>query len=121
MTFLGTLNFPHLVERSATNEVFKFGDDGRSPAYWRYKIPSMCFGKPVFIWVSVVDVKGLRLLLGKDYLRGLGCRIDFFKDLFDSWRSGLRSKPLMELKQGHCRMGLHDTKFEIPAGVTTKL
>ena len=58
-------------------ENFKFGNGGVLPSATRYRLPAVVSGNLVLIWVSSGPVSSLGLLLGRDFLDGLGGVLDF--------------------------------------------
>lgn len=75
---------PHFIKNLITstpeNEVFRFGNGGCTTSFKRYRIPMMIGDVSLCVWISVVDVPGLGLLLGRDFLDSWGCDFVFQKD-----------------------------------------
>ena len=96
----------HLVSWVSEREYFRFGDGGRLCSERRFRIPAAVEGTPIAIQVSVVQSSTLGALLGKDFIKVLGMKIDFESDYFDSVRLGLCGIPLSELQAGHYKLPL---------------
>ena len=100
-------------------ETFRFGSGHRLVSTLRCRVPISVRGVPLYVWCSTVDSPTLGLLLGKDFLRGVGLRLDFMDGLGDFSRfssTALSGVSLQEL-QGE---GL-DTELPDLSGAYSKL
>ena len=68
-----------LVITAQEEELFRFGNGGTQRSSVRYRLPMMVGGNLVAVWVSVVKVPSLGLLLGRDFLDGIGAVVSFTK------------------------------------------
>ncbi|CAL1166460.1 unnamed protein product [Cladocopium goreaui] len=68
-----------LLMTAEENEMFRFGNGGTQTSRIRYRLPMMIGDNLVLVWVSVVKVPSLGLLLGRDFLDGIGAVISFTK------------------------------------------
>jgi hypothetical protein len=68
-----------LVTTAQEEELFRFGNGGTQRSSVRYRLPMMVGGNLVAVWVSVVKVPSLGLLLGRDFLDGIGAVVSFTK------------------------------------------
>ena len=68
-----------LLMTTEENEMFRFGNGGTQTSRIRYRLPMMIGDNLVLVWVSVVKVPSLGLLLGRDFLDGIGAVISFTK------------------------------------------
>ena len=68
-----------LVITVQEEELFRFGNGGTQRSSVRYRLPMMVGGNLVAVWVSVVKVPSLGLLLGRDFLDGIGAVVSFTK------------------------------------------
>ena len=59
------------------NETFKLGTDGTKASLQRRRLPITVGGSVVCVWTSVVEVRSLGLLLGRDFLEAVGGAISF--------------------------------------------
>ena len=68
-----------IVATAEENELFRFGNGGTQRSSVRYRLPVMVGNNLLAVWVSVVKVPSLGLLLGRDFLDGIGAVISFTK------------------------------------------
>ena len=66
-------------DRHGPDELFRFGNGGTQRSNVRYRLPMMVGNNLVAVWVSVVKVPSLGLLLGRDFLDGIGAVVSFTK------------------------------------------
>ena len=91
---------PYLKSESE-RETFKFGNDGTKVSFQREKLPMMVGGTLVFVWTSVVEVKTLGLLLGRDFLEAIGGVISFTRRALRADHLDGKRIPLRQLVAGH--------------------
>ncbi|CAE7229821.1 pol [Symbiodinium sp. CCMP2592] len=60
------------TEIEIENETFKFGNDGTKASLERHRLPITVGDSVVCVWTSVVEVRSLGLLLGRDFLEAIG-------------------------------------------------
>ena len=61
------------------HETFRFGNGGTKVSLQRWRLPIVIGGRVVSFWTSVVDVRSLGLLLGRDFLEAVGADISFMR------------------------------------------
>lgn len=102
-------------------ETFRFGSGHRLVSTLRCRMPLCVRGVPLYVWCSTVDSPTLGLLLGKDFLRGVGLRLDYMGGLGDFRRFGspaLSGISLKEMQGGHYALPLSLETFSAPTGAS---
>ena len=66
-----------LIQTVEEDELFRFGNGGTQRSTIRYRLPMMVGSSLVLVWVSIVPVASLGLLLGRDFLSGIGAVLSF--------------------------------------------
>ena len=102
-----------LVQQQPEEEVFRFGNGGVQRSFHRVRIPMMVGNDLVLTWVSVVPVPSLGLLLGRDWLDGVGCVLSFSKKVMRADHLSGRLIHLQQLLAGHFALQL--VPFEWPS------
>ena len=95
-----------LVSVQPEEEVFKFGNGGVQVSRRRIRIPMMVGEDLVLAWVSVVPVPSLGLLLGRDFLDGIGCVLSFAKKKMRADHLSGRLVSLKQIVAGHFALRL---------------
>ena len=66
-----------LIQTVEEDELFRFGNGGTQRSTVRYRLPMMVGSTLILVWVSIVPVASLGLLLGRDFLSGIGAVLSF--------------------------------------------
>ena len=100
----------NLIREVPESEAFRFGNGSSTPSFARWRLPALLDQKIFLFWVSVVDVRTLGLLLGRDLMEALGIRLDFERKLLDCRRLGVHDFSLEQMRAGHFMLPLlpHD-------------
>ena len=104
----------NLVEKEPEEEVFRFGDGGVQVSTYRYRVPMMVGSDLVLTWVSVVPVPSLGLLLGRDWLDGIGCNLSFAKKVMRADHLSGKLIPLHQILAGHFALALLPSSWPSP-------
>ena len=103
-----------LVSRSQEQETFKFGDGGTQKSSVRIRLPMVVGTDLVLTWVSIIPVGSLGLLLGRDWLDGVGCVLSFSKRVMRADHLSGHHIPLKQLAAGHFALRLIPSEWPIP-------
>ena len=90
-----------LVATEVEKETFKFGNDGTKASRERHRLPMVVGGSLILVWASVVEVDGLGLLLGRDFLEAIGGVISFTRRALRADYLDAKRIPLKQLTAGH--------------------
>eukprot|EP00439_Symbiodinium_sp_Y106_P055911 s2181_g7.t2 len=105
-----------LLATEAEKETFKFGNDGTKASMERYRIPVTIGDTVVCVWTSVVEVRSLGLLLGRDFLEAIGGVISFTRRALRADHLDCRRIPLRQLSAGHFYLELLPKDFSEDLG-----
>ena len=104
----------NLVERCPEQETFRFGDGGTQKSSFRFRLPMVVGPDLVLTWASIIPVKSLGLLLGRDWLDGIGCVLSFAKRIMRADHLSGHHIPLKQLAAGHFALRLIPSEWPIP-------
>ena len=100
-----------LVKREGEHEMFRFGNGGVQRSFERWRLPMVV----ILFWTSVVDVPSLGLLLGRDFLTGVGGVLSFTQRLLRCDHLGSALVPLRQMAAGHFLLELIPACWPRPA------
>ena len=103
-----------LVERCPEQEIFRFGDGGTQKSSVRFRLPIVVGPDLVLTWVSIIPVGSLGLLLGRDWLDGIGCVLSFAKKIMRADHLSGHHIPLKQLSAGHFALRLIPSEWPSP-------
>ena len=95
-----------LVKWEPECEVFRFGNGGTQESSKRWRLPIVVGKCLVCVWVSVVPVPSLGLLLGRDFLDGIGAVLSFARKLLRADHLDGTLISLRQLVAGHFALQL---------------
>ena len=95
-----------LITNAAEHEVFRFGNGGTQESSKRWRLLIVVGKCLVCIWVSVVPAPSLGLLLGRDFLDGIGAVLSFARKLLRADHLDGSLIPLCQLMAGHFALQL---------------
>ena len=90
-----------LVKRESESELFRFGNGGVQHSYERWRLPMVVGDQLILLWTSVVGVPSLGLLLGRDFLDGIGAVLSFSQRLLRCDHLNNLVVPLRQMAAGH--------------------
>ena len=90
-----------LVKREDEVEMFRFGNGGVQKSVERWRLPMMVGNTLFCFWTSVVRVPSLGLLLGRDFLDGIGAVLSFTQRLLRCDHLQSTVVPLRQMSAGH--------------------
>ena len=108
----------NLIDQKPEEEVFKFGNGGVQQSKWRVRVPMMVGSDMVVTWVSVVPVPSLGLLLGRDFLDGIGCVLSFAKKKMRADHLNGELVPLRQVQAGHFALQLIPNRWPTPGALS---
>ena len=103
-----------LIQTVEEDELFRFGNGGTQRSTIRYRLPMMVGSSMVLVWVSIVPVASLGLLLGRDFLSGIGAVLSFGRRKL---RADLVNGEMIDLGQltaGHFCLSLQPATWPCP-------
>ena len=103
-----------LVTTIEEDELFRFGNGGAQKSNVRYRLPMALGSTLVLVWVSIVPVPSLGLLLGRDFLSGIGAVLSFSRKKL---RADLVNGEMLDLGQlaaGHFSLPLQPSMWPRP-------
>ena len=106
-----------LVKKEPEEEIFRFGDGGVQTSQFRYRIPMVVGNDLILTWVSVVPVASLGLLLGRDWLDGIGCVLSFAKKVMRADHLSGKIIPLHQILAGHFAASLIPSQWPSPGAL----
>ena len=99
-----------LVLQVPEDELFRFGNGGAKKSNVRYRLPMMVGSTLIVVWVSIVPVASLGLLLGRDFLSGIGAVMSFArKKLRADLVNGGELLDMGQLAAGHFTLPMRPT------------
>ena len=104
-----------LVKREGEHEMFRFGNGGVQRSFERWRLPMVVGQTLILFWTSVVDVPSLGLLLGRDFLTGVGGVLSFTQRLLRCDHLGSALVPLRQMAAGHFLLELIPACWPRPA------
>lgn len=90
-----------LLKREEEVELFRFGNGGVQKSVERWRLPMMIGDTLFCFWTSVVRVPSLGLLLGRDFLDGIGAVLSFTQRLLRCDHLQSTVVPLRQMSAGH--------------------
>ena len=90
-----------LLKREEEVELFRFGNGGVQRSTERWRLPMMVGDTLFCFWTSVVRVPSLGLLLGRDFLDGIGAVLSFTQRLLRCDHLQSTVVPLRQMSAGH--------------------
>lgn len=104
-----------LVKREGEHEMFRFGNGGVQRSFERWRLPMVVGQTLILFWTSVVNVPSLGLLLGRDFLTGVGGVLSFTQRLLRCDHLGSTMVPLRQMAAGHFLLELIPACWPRPA------
>lgn len=103
-----------LLKEQPEKEFFRFGNGGVQQSQRRVRLPMVVGNNLVVVWVSVVEVPSLGLLLGRDFLDGIGAVLNFrSKELIAEYLDG-DVIALRQLAAGHSALAIAPAAWPTP-------
>ena len=103
-----------LVKRESENELFRFGNGGVQHSHERWRLPMVVGDQLILLWTSVVGVPSLGLLLGRDFLDGIGAVLSFTQRLLRCDHLNSMVVPLRQMAAGHFLLQLIPLQWKRP-------
>lgn len=103
-----------LIKSEPEDELFRFGNGGTQRSSSRIRVPIMVGNSLVCVWISVVQVPSLGLLLGRDFLDGIGTVLNFSRKLMRAEYLDGQSIQLRQLSAGHFALRLPPAHWPAP-------
>lgn len=107
-----------LLKREEEVELFRFGNGGVQRSTERWRLPMMVGDTLFCFWTSVVRVPSLGLLLGRDFLDGIGAVLSFTQRLL---RCDHLQSPLTLGGVGWDKMESLSCRFQLQSGFVESL
>ena len=104
-----------LVKREGEHEMFRFGNGGVQRSFERWRLPMVVGQTLILFWTSVVNVPSLGLLLGRDFLTGVGGVLSFTQRLLRCDHLGSTMVPLRQMAAGRFLLELIPACWPRPA------
>ena len=106
-----------LIQSVPEREVFRFGNGGTQESTRRWRLPMMVGNTLVCVWTSVVHVPSLGLLLGRDFLDGVGAVLSFSRRVLRADHLDGALIPLRQLMAGHFALQLLPKEWPMPGAL----
>ena len=103
-----------LVQQCPEQETFRFGDGGAQKSSYRIRLPMVIGTDLVLTWVSIIPVESLGLLLGRDWLDGVGCVLSFSKKIMRADHLSGKHISLHQLTAGRFALRLIPSEWPRP-------
>ena len=103
-----------LIRREKEQELFRFGNGGLQKSTERWRLPVMVGDTLVLFWTSVVSVPSLGLLLGRDFLDGVGAVLAFTRRVLRCDHLDGSLIPLRQMAAGHYLLPLLPLRWKRP-------
>ena len=103
-----------LIRREKEQELFRFGNGGLQKSTERWRLPVMVGDTLVLFWTSVVNVPSLGLLLGRDFLDGVGAVLAFTRRVLRCDHLDGSLIPLRQMAAGHYLLPLLPLHWKKP-------